>query len=1232
MRFVAVLIFPGRGIALAAETKIEKHAWNLLTVDFPWDPPEDFGVKVRREGGSATGPARLQVFEVAVAAIFARLRPDYEWYVTPNLPDGGSDFIGRQEFLIDDVLDIAAAITIGGQCKKRSRVGDVVQEVAGSLVNMVTTLNPTLFIVALSARLTEERITEARARVERAYQRHCHILDRAQIEGLLSKHRTVVDEILREALSDEEIAVVHEHLRATQQTEPHQTIVVSAPKRVLAGVPFDVKIDLRSFSLSVPGTRLWWRAGPEIERQDARINVVGPVDADAPAGMELALGSATDDPIEAQLSLELLTHSVGDVDLGEIAIGLQGDDESAASWTPLGTVRVIENLRPRFYEQPFRGALSRLEHEYERALANGVASIGVVGMGGSGKSRLSEEFALRQRRRGSTVVVAKQAKTLDDPHRIIADFLLGLVEVPSLDDPADSVIRAVARYDADLATRAESAVRTVFGLREGGTSATTEQHLLSALLLLVAMRGRRAPLIVHLQELHWCSNDVLLLFERLVWQLGRVLPRSRTLEQGPDSGILFIFEGRVRERQRIEGGWDSEPFEALLQKLDCPKIACSFDPDQGLEFIRRLFEDRYSAHRRVNLDMLEMQRDLVGRIHRIAGGNPFHSLEQLQFLKERRIVGQNPITGFLYLIQPALSDTQLPDSVFEAIRMRWIYMKSRTPEVALLIWAAALLDDRVPTPLFRRLLAELAPHVALSDVDATEMLWSGEGREDEVAFRHENYFESIRRFEVAMEDRKRVVHIYCSWFAEPDQSTRPVDRYKWALALLQLPVPDEAQAEKLMRSALREAQRQGDARLARRVSAASLNLVWKRDGHSPIRISTFLSRAEDELALTTELLGGGDRSQADRRLNRLSDRLDKRLSSGRFKSPQTVAELHRLRLTADARRSQILFNDRKPVEAAELAADAVREIRGLRSAGGFDGEAWEELEMEALHSQAVALAIAGEIEPSLATSAKAIELAARSSSVLARHVVSTYANILMSRDPEESATILRRCLDELDGRANATEARVSAQINLGMALVLRAHRLDQDEMPLRAALLAEATKILELVFSHAFQLGRYPDAGAASLMLGVSSAMRGDRDEVSWFAQAVAAAAKGRQMETLWRAHINLATALHRSGDAAEGDVRDHAAAALDILEETLSVYPEPDSSARFELVRTSLAQAIRFLQAAGDGAGRAVVDRYPALRTSFVDADLKVLRNEEHDGWRHEWWLRINGEPYSLY
>lgn len=1218
---------------LKAEPEAERRAWELLTRNFQWDPPAHLGVKVRRRDAKSMGPVRLQVFEVAVAAVFAQMQPSYEWEVSPDLPDGGSDFVGHQLFLVDDLLEIAAGVTVGGQCKKRSRVDNIVDEVSGSLTNMMTTIDPTFFVVAFSARLTKERIKEACSRLETAHHRHCHILDRTQIEGLFRAYWSVLYEILSAALSADQAEEVRKYL-ASADAGSSSSISASAPPRILSGAPFGVKVEFPSFVGAAQDARLWWRPSGEYEAADVPITLIGPIGADSPEGMSLA-SVATDDPIPTQCSLELLTYSVGNMELGEVLIGPPGSEGSdTAEWTPLGTVQVIENLSPRFYERPLRGALARLGSEYERALAGAVASVGVVGAGGSGKSRLGEEFALRQRRRGASVVVAKQAKTLDDPHRILADLFLGLVgEAPLLEDPAERVIRAVEAYDAALGVRTEAAIKSLFGLEDGESTARTEQDLLPALLLLVAVKSRRAPLIIHLQELHWCSADVLLLLEKLVWQLDRILPDFHAAEGSPESGVLFIFEGRVRERQRMgDDGWDSEPFEALLQKLDCPTVTCSFDPEQGLEFIRRLFEDRHSAHRRVNLDLLEMQRELVERIHRAAGGNPFHSLEQLQLLKERRIVGQNPVTGFLYLIQPAPSGTLLPDSVFEAIKLRWTYMKSRMPELALLVWGIGLLDDRMPTPLFRRLRAELAPEISLADIDGSEMLWTGEDEDDEVAFRHENYFESIRRFEVSREDRERAVKVYCDWFAETEQADRPVDRFKWGLALLQLPVPDEDQAEALMGSALRDARDRGDLRLARRVQAASLDLAWKRDDRAPVEVDAFLRRSEEELWLTNELLGSGDRSRAARRLGRLSGRLERRVADAQPSSTEAVAELRRLQLTADVRCSQILFNDRKPVEAADLAGGAVRSIRGVRSGKGFDDPAWEELEMEALHSEAVALAIAGDIEPSLTTSAEAVELARRSSSVLAQHVISTYANILMSRDPETSESILRQCLEELDETAEAVEARVSARINLAMTLVIQAHRLDPGEVDARQALLPEAEETLKSVFSRAFQLGRYPDAGAAALMLGIISAMREDGDEVSWFAQAVAAAARGRQMETLWRAHINLATAMNRSGDATADDVRDHAVAALEILEETLSPYPEPDRSARFELVRVSLAQAVRFLHATDAASARAVLERYPALRSSFAGSNLDSLKEPDHDGWRHEWWLRVNGEPYSLY
>jgi tetratricopeptide (TPR) repeat protein len=1217
---------------VAAETKAERRVWELLTHDFRWDPPADFGVKVCRKSEASTGPVKLQVFEVAVAAIFSRLRPDYEWCVTPNLPDGGSDFIGRQQFLEDEALGIAAAITVGGQCKKRGKVGDVVQEVAGSLVNMVTTLNPTFFVVALSARLTESRVEEACARVEQAFQRDCHILDRPQIEGLFNDHLSVLEEILHEGLSGGEIREVFDYFEAYQGARPSISVDVAAPQRVLAGVPFSVALSVRSFMASTPGSRLWWSPSGGADAEAEPVTLIGPVGADGPAGIEL-MSDEADDPIRAQHSIELVTYSVGKVELGEVLVGLQAyGTVDAAERIELGSVQVVENVRPRFFERPFRAGLTRLGQEYDRALAGGVASIGVIGAGGSGKSRLCEEFALERRRRGAKVVSAKQAKTLDDPRRILADLFNGLVPGEMLiADPADHVIRAIERYDPSLAERAAPAIRSVFGLREGNDETATEQSILSSLLLLIVAQGRRGPLIVHLQDLHWCTADVLLMLERLIWQLDQLLSARDAAPRSPESGILFVFEGRIRERQELgDDGWVSAPFEAFLQKLDCVTVRCgSFTPDDGLEFIRRLFEDRYSARRLASDDLFELQAQLIEQIDRTAGGSPFHSLEQVQLLKERRVLGQNPQTGLLYMIQPAPTGSLLPESVFEAIQLRWRYLQARMPELALLLWAAALLEDRIPNPLFRRLWREIAPSVSLGEVDGTDILWTGDGDTHDVAFRHENYFRSIRRFEVSAEDRRLVVGIYSDWF-DGAQSRSAAEQFRWARALLELPEPDVARARALLVSALRDAQAGGDLQLARRISATSLDLTWNEDARSPVTTGTFLGWCDDELALIRDLLGS-DRFQANSRLEGLRARLGRRLASERGEPLQGLVELQRRQLTAEIMRSHILFNDRQPAMASEVSARAVSGIRALRADdSSADDESWETLEMEGLHSQAVALALSGEIDEALATAERAVEKTHQSLSPLGLRVRSTYANILLARDPGASETILRECLADVLASDAPGDARHIIEVNLSMALVLRGYGLGLQDQRARA-MLAEARELLMRVFASSFQVGRYPDAGAASLMLGVLSALENDGESVSWFAQAVAAASRGHKLESLWRAHINLATALHRREGSVTESVCAHARAAVEIMEETLSPYPQPDRSARFDLIRVPLAQGVRFLLVAGDVGGRAALMRYPGLRASFKDAQRGVLR-EDRGAFRSHEWLRIGDDDYVIY
>lgn len=1176
---------------MSAPTQAERRVWELLTRDFRWRLPPGLGVGLRG-GTSAEQPVKLQVFEVVVAAIFARLRPDYDWFVTPNQPDGGLDFWGRQPFLEDETLGIAAAITVGGQCKKRSGKASIVEMIGGSLINLSAKQRPTFFVVALSAPLSEARIRAAKKAAEDALRLHCHILDRRQIEALIREHLPVLRTIVEAALPPAEIDEVITYFESGELAGLE--VGVSAPTRVLAGMPFTVSLTVRS--ASVDHARVWWRPGPDAES----VALLSPIDAGGRQGAALRAAESGDDPLVARRTLELISYAVGERHLGEVRVG-----DDAREWTSLGSARLVENVRPRFFERPFQEHLSRLARAYDRALAAGLATVGVVGAGGSGKSRLCEEFALERRRRGAAVVWAKQAKTLDDPHRLFADLFTGLVEDLDPDDPGGSVIGAVRGYDPDLADRADTSIRSLFPTDGDLAGTASEQLVRSALVVLIAARMRRAPLILHLQDLHWCSADVLVALERLLWQLEIKLADRDVPARAPETGVLVLLEGRERERQQADGGWLSDPFEAVLQKLgDAVVEVAPLAVDERRQFIARLFENRYSAHPRHAPDLLGLQDELIERIDAAAGGNPFHTLQHVQLLKDRRAIGQNPATGLLYLIQPEANDAPLPESVREAIGLRWASLTARTPGLALLVWSVGLLDDRIPLELFRLLLAECAPGTSFADVEATGILWTDEGRRDEVVYRHEHYFRTIRQFEVSPVDRERVVTVYVDWL-EAAERPGPADLFRWARCLLALPEPEVERAQALLRRALHAARELDDVRLARRICAASLDLTWKTDERSPCSSDTFLGCCEEDLELTRELLAS-DRAQAAQRLRDLKHRI-----AGRDpRTDEHERSLQWLQLTAAVVESQVQFNDRKPAQAAEVAARAVRDIQAL--------QAPEALEMEGLYAHGVALALSGEIDEALRVSEQAVALAERVSSPLVATVLATHANILLARDPARSEALLRERLAEPPASA---EARDEVELNLGMALLLRAHRGEPD-------VVREAEQLLRHVFMRTHRLGLYPDAGAAALLIGIARALRGEDDEVAWFVQAVAAASRGRQMETLWRAHINLAAALHRQG---RDGARDHAHAALTIMEETLAPFAEPERSPRFALLWVPLLQAVRFLRLADDPLALTVLERYPTLRAGFADPVTGIRSDQLGAPSSHEW-LQIGDEFYVLY
>jgi hypothetical protein len=336
----------GRSGSAASETAEEHRVWELLTRDFYWQIPPDHPVAVYEAGGIAA-ETRLQIFEMAVTTILAHMRPDFEWSVTPNRQDRGVDFVGVHRFLDDGLRGINAEIKIGGQCKKRTTINDVVGEIAGSLIRMGDAINPTFFVVALSARLTKRRVEEARRLLERQCLRHCHILDRAQLEALLGDYLDVFTEILDKGLEASEVAEVLAYFET--RSAPRPTVTALPPARVLAGTPFRVSVDVRWVRASNPDARVWWRPAAG---NPGEVDLIGPLGADGPAGVKLASQPPADDPVRASFTVELTTHSVGQTELGEIVVGVENDPKSHER-APLGQVDVVETMRPRFFDRPF---------------------------------------------------------------------------------------------------------------------------------------------------------------------------------------------------------------------------------------------------------------------------------------------------------------------------------------------------------------------------------------------------------------------------------------------------------------------------------------------------------------------------------------------------------------------------------------------------------------------------------------------------------------------------------------------------------------------------------------------------------------------------------------------------------------------------------------------------------------------------------------------------------------
>ena len=1215
----------------ASESSEERHIWSLLVRDFVWRPDRTSAFDMLPTARSSTGRPKFQLFEVLVTALMSRLRPDYRWSVSANLPDEGTDFLGRSQFLISEPLGISAAITVGGQCKKRSTVNDVVDALAGSLMRMAKAENPTFFVVAFSANLSGARIERAQAILRNSLGRDCHILQRRQLEGLMRSEIDFLRPIIESALGARDAEQVVRYLVATSVAlDAGYAMTPVAPSSVRSGEPFGIAIELRG-PLHCCRLMLRWRLSSTIGEGGASAcaSIVGPIGIDTPRGIEVDLLVArNDNPFVIRLELQFLTYAVGQAQTGFLEVVADGGTVVLSMALP--EVRAIENARPRFFEAPVREILLSLRDSWDIITTGTHEAVFLVGQGGSGKSRVAEEFAIEVRRRGATAVVAKQANNFEYPNRIFADLLIALADISGGDASPSKVIDRIATYDAGLANAASVVIADLLGSGGKSSQRFDDQRLISAAVLLLCMKGRQSPVIVHLQDLHWCTADTLDVIDRLIWQMGHVRPLAGA--EDAIHGVLFLLEGR--EGEEFDYGsdrpWSTRSFEMFMRRSGRRILRCRpYTAEETCEFTRRLFETAHSAHRAIPLPLLGLQGKLVQQIADVAGQNPFHVLEQIRFLKYRAAIRQNPVTGFYFLARFDSYEHDFAPSIVDAIIARWRYLETVEPDLALLVWSVTLLSERVPMALFVRLWSSLAPSRDWRAIEATEFIAASlEGTT--AALKHENYFQAIRRIQATSSERDRVVGIYRRWLDDIEQpnAQQLFDRARLVLASA---MPDIELAATLLRKARDLAAKTSDDRLLRRILSTLVDeVLWMRSDSFAKTARQFLSVCSIDLELAQILAALGERNRARERLHALESKINCRLGSLRSKADTVRNSLLLLKFGGRCALMDILTNGREAERATELGAETLLEVEVHAASATRDAQwDWQAMERDIRHAYAVALALDGRIDEALRAGEQALVLA-RNDAVPGREksldTLSTYANILLARLPTESEALLREALTR-QATPMKSDIATRLHVNLAMALIVRSQRDPQAD---RKSALAEARAILAPVFSRSIALGYTATGAAAALLIGIIDAMTGRGSDGEWFAQAMAAATHAQQSETLWRAHINLAMSLDQQGRMTVA-IAEHAGAAYDILWASLSAYAQPDRSARFKLVRIPLAHTVRFLLCTDHAKGLEALRRLPDLAQCFADVERGLLK-EDRGGHDSNEWIRVGDQDFVIY
>jgi hypothetical protein len=1084
-----------------------EHIWSLFKSHTRYVPPEI---------SYDTSGKKYQLFEVVFTKLVSLINTSAKWKVTPIQGDNGIDFFGEQHIFELKEMELSASIKIGGQCKRRGFPEDPVKSLSGDIVYMLNELNPVYVIIGFAGEVSELNAERTVKIFTERFQRPFYLFSIKEIDFLIRRFFTQIKPIIVDGLSAPDAKQLIDHFETSQPTKTTFELKYSVDKRetCLTGDPFRVVVQVESSLFLSQKMKFWWRRPGYDDKHN--IILIRPAGADSDSGIDII----PHEGLRACIELKFVSYVIGSQDLGEIVVF---SEEEIMTTIPLGIVKQEDDYKPRFYWGAFESERIVFTDLINKVFAGSVKTMAINGEGGSGKSRLCFELGTFAEQNGAEFFAIAHVKNYERPYKILGDLLLALI--PDYNQEVESpylfVKKRLGYLNQELAQNVSSTLSLLFDyVSEDQEKVFEMERFIQCLIVLSLNTLREKKLVIHFSDLHWCHSSILTIISEYITRLKKFSSSYQTK-------ILFLFEGRYHEKSialsKSAYEYDTVTFEEFVDRFCDENILIKpLSQENSLHFLENLFENRQSNFSRVSTELIPHQSRLIQEILKYGAGNPFHMIEQIKLLINKNIVIKNERTGLLFLINQIDRNYEVPKKVEDLIAARFEFISANKKSIANLLFCLTLISDEINYDLFCKLKAGLAPEMSMQAIRDFEIVRIPFSKSGIIKFRHENYYSVIRNLDFSPSIVDKGAGIYYEWYDNLKNQTADVLFHK-SLILLQTSrlQSDVEKIYELLEDSYNLAQKNFQEQLCQRIIAHVLQVSEMI--HYESDEDAIINKMKWKQKLANILLHTGNWIDASRLLEEsltLVNKID--LSDSRNKEDLEYAAYLNITQLANSYINQLKTH--KSIGILEEHMDYISGKLLLMKAESPQSERWWELVITANNRLGVAYWHDGNYSLALEVLKEALQTA-RSYRRL-KHELNIYEPVTLMDsgavklhfNPSEALTEMDAAIDILKQINVSPRYGILAETTRLMGQFFR----DTLANKLSGKAIIYIKK-LETLYLGARKHNYNQEQSAAGLVIGIIYAYLKSPKSRTYFMEVINTCYNHNLLETLWKAHLNLA-------------------------------------------------------------------------------------------------------------